>query len=678
MSDLVRSMLARIKSRLDLILSGILVLFTIMVVYGQDLMILVNEAARNEALTYVVLIPFLACSLIYRKRKLVKASLAMEALRSREERISLSEIAGFALCISAFLLYWYGSYTFYPLEYHIASLLIFILGTARVLLDTGTLKAVVFPIFLLIFLIPLPLSIIFAAGGALGNFNTQASYELLRMTGTPVALSSEFGPPTLEVSNPPASPIRFGVDIPCSGIYSLIAFAMFAVFIAYIARGSIIRKIALFFIGFLMLQTLNILRITLTVLIAYRIGEELAMNLFHTFSGWLLIFVGMLLLLTTSERILHLRIFGTARKAASCPKCDDESRGVGSFCPRCGSYLENRRVKLPKRFWVKIATVVLVSYLAMISIQAPVLVFAQRLTISNPGSGANADVLPQIADYHLTFLYRDQEFEEMSHQDASLLYAYVSPNISNPTVYVLIAVADSITNLHSWESCLFTLQTAQGYSQLITVTDSRDVQLLQGLSITARYFTFQHPADYSQVTLYWYQEGLFKTGSTIEPRYIRINLITLTANDTNCPILEKKLLNIGQSVAAYWEPTRAQSVVSLGIPTMQALLVAVVFISIVTQAGQYTKEWRRRTTNFKIFDRLASSEEKLLYKAINGLHEKTRRTTTQDIVSVIRETTGKELQTSGLIQMLVHLEKNRIINADIADVEGQPRLVWKP
>ena len=677
MPNLLQKTFTDLKSHLALILSIALVSLTILVVYGQDLMILVNEAAQSEALTHVVLVPFLICFLIYRKRKLVKASLAMEAIRSRKEVVSLSEITGIALCISAFLLYWYGSYTFYPLEYHIISLVIFIIGTTRMLLDTRTLKAIIFPILLLIFLIPLPFSIIFAAGGTLGNLNTQVSYELLRMTGVPVALSSEFGPPTIEVHNPPALPIQFGVDIPCSGIYSLIAFAMFATFIAYIAQGSIIKKIALFFIGFLMLQILNILRITLTVLIAYRIGEEIAMTIFHTFSGWFLIFVGMLLLLTTSEKLLHLQIFGITRDAASCPKCDDESKETRSFCSRCGKYMENQRARLPKRFWIKMTSLLLVSYLVTLSIQAPVFVFAQGLTISTPSSEASVDVFPQIADYQLTFLYRDQDFEKISRQDASLLYAYVSPNISNPIVYVLVAVADSVTNLHSWESCLFTLQAAQGYSQLVTVTDSRDIQLMRDPPLVARYFTFQHPANYTQVTLYWYQQALFKTGPTVEPKYTRISLITLTTNQTNCPILEEKLLNMGQCIATHWEPLKARSIVSLGIPTMQALLVAIVFLTILTQAGQYTREWKRKTTNLKIFDKLASPEEKLLYKTINELRQKTGETTTQDIASAIKETTGKVTKTSSLTQMLVHLEKNRIITADVADIQGQPKLVWK-
>jgi exosortase len=677
MSHLLQNAFGKLKSHFTLILSITFVLLAIMIIYSRDLLILANEALQNDALTHIFLVPFLMCFLIYRKRELVKASLAIRALRDKIETISLSEISGIALCISAFLLYWYGSYTFYPLEYHIASLVVFIIGMARMLLDTGTLKAIIFPILLLVFLVPLPFSVIFAAGGTLGNFNTQASYELLKAAGVPVSLSSEFGPPTIEVNNPAALPIRFGIDVPCSGIYSLIAFAMFATFVAYISRGSINKKFLLFVIGFLMLPMFNILRITLTVFIAYRIGEEVAMTIFHTFSGWFLIFIGMLLLLIISEKLLHLQIFGGTPKVAPCPECDDNQKNDMTFCYRCGKYLETHRARLPKRFWIKMTALLLISYFVMLSIQAPVFAFAQGLTISTPNPEAGVDVFPKIPNFQLSFLYRDQEFEKISSQDASLLYAYVSQNISDPVVYVLVAVADSITNLHSWESCLFTLQAAQGYSQLVTVTDSKDVQLMQDPPITARYFTFQHPSNYTQVTLYWYQQALFNTGLTIEPKYTRISLIILTTNQTDYPVLEGKLLDMGQSIAAYWEPLKTRSLFSLGVPTMQILLASVLFLAIFTQIGQHTREWRRKTTNLKIFDKLASPDEKLLYKTISELRQKTRETTTQNIASAINEATGKVTETSKLTQMLDHLEKNQIINAEITSVENQPRLVWK-
>lgn len=629
-------------------------------------------------MSHIILVPLLACFLIYRKKELAKASFALERLRAKTKTISLSEITGIAICLSAFLLYWYGSYTFYPLEYHIASLIIFLIGITLTLFNVKTLIALIFPILFLLFLIPPPSTVTFSAGAALGNFNSQASYALLKIVGLPVALSSEYGPPTIVVNTPSEGHLEFAVDLACSGIYSLVAFTMFATFLAYVVRGSIPKKIVLFPLGFTMLTILNILRISLIVFIAYQFGEAIAMAIFHLFSGWLLIFLGMLLLFLITERLLHLQIFVGKNKITSRPKCHDTLKSNETFCPHCGKFLKNHQARFPKKFWIKITALLLSSYLVTLTIQAPVFAFAEGLTITNLNPEASTEAFPQVTDYKLIFLYRDQNFEKVSRQDASLLYAYMSQNISNPTVYVLVGVASSITNLHSWEVCLVTWQTARGHQPLVNVLESRDIQIMQNPPITARYFVFQHPANYTQVTLYWYQKALFKTGLTIESKYTRISLIILTKNPNDYPKLEQKLLNMGQSIAAYWEPVKAQSLVSLGIPTMQILLGSTIIFAIIVQTTQYTREWRRKTTNLKIFEKLASPEEKLLFQTIKELSQETKETTTQNIGSAFAKAAGKPAKLNELIGMLNNLEKHGIINADILNILDQPRLVWKP
>jgi exosortase len=667
---------------LQFIAVSIMVL-TILIVYWQDFSILANEAFQNEATNHIILVPLLTAFLIYRKKEHIKATLTIERLKPKTNIVSLSEVTGIALCLSALLLYWYGSFTFYPLEYHIASLVIFLMGLILTLSNIKTLTVLMIPILFLLFLTPPPSIITYTAGAAIGNFNAQTSYALLRTLGVPIALSSEYGPPTLIVNNPSEGNLEFAVDPACSGIYSLIAFIMFASFVFCIAGGSIKKKIALFSIGFVILPILNIFRISLIVFIAYRLDVAIAMTIFHTFSGWLLISLGILLLLLIAEKLLHLQIFERKNKIPLCPKCTDISKNNTTFCSHCGKLHRNHLIKPDKRFWAKVTALLLVSYLIISSIQAPVFAFTQELILTNADPEANVHVFPPTSDYEPIFLYRDQNFEEVSRQDASLLYAYLPHNTSDSTIYVLVAVAGSITNLHSWEVCLVTSNQAQGRALSADVLESRDTLIMQNPPITARYFVFHYPseyytlANYTQVTLYWYQKALFKTGLTIEPRYIRISLIILTTNPDDSPKLEPKLINMGQLIAAHWEPLKAQQIALLGIPTMQALLISAILIAITLQATQYTQEWRRKTTNLKIFEKLASPKEKLLYRTIKNLTQETRETTTQNIISAFENNTGK-VRVNELIDMLANLQKHRLIDLDITDIGDQPRLVWKP
>jgi exosortase len=669
---------ANVRTNYLAISSILMIVITLLAVYWQDLSVLANEALQNEAVSHLILVPFLISYLLYRKKDTVRASLSLEKFQGRLSPVSLNEIIGSAICLSAFLLYWYGSFTFYPLEYHIASLIIFVSGMTLILFNAKTFTALIFPILFLIFLIPPPSNITYSAGALLGNFNAQASYTILKTLGIPVALSSSYGPPTIIINNPSGRPLEFAIDLACSGIYSLLAFTMFAAFLAYIAHGSIIKKIALFPLGFLTLQILNILRISLTGLVAYQFGEETAMTIFHVFSGWLLIFLGTLLLLLIAEKLIHLQIFGAQNKPDSCSECNNSSKNREAFCTTCGKFLKKSHTKISKRFWIKIFALLLASSIITLSIQAPTFAFAQGLTITSPNPETSVEAFPQVPNHQLKFLYRDQNFEKISRQDASLLYAYLSQNTSNPTVYVLVGVASSITNLHSWEVCLVALQTAQGLPPLATVLDSRDIQIMQNPPIIARYFMFQHPDNYTQVTLYWYQKALFKTGITIEPKYTRISLIILTTNPNESPKLEQKLVNMGQSIAAYWEPLKTRSLVSLGVPTMQVLLGSTILFAIFLQTTQYAREQRRKTTNLKIFEKLASPKEKLLYQTIKELSQKTKETTTQNIASAFEKATGKVAKLNELIDMLNSLEKNGIINADIINILDEPRLVWKP
>jgi exosortase/archaeosortase family protein len=67
--------------------------------------------------------------------------------------------------------------------------------------------------------------------------------------------------------------MNFSVDVACSGVYSLIGFAIFAVFIAYITRGKLWTKVGILLLGVPLIIALNIIRITTILGIGYNFGD---------------------------------------------------------------------------------------------------------------------------------------------------------------------------------------------------------------------------------------------------------------------------------------------------------------------------------------------------------------------------------------------------------------------
>ncbi len=680
MADVFDKVFRGLKAEYSTILAAAAIGFAILIVYWQDLSIIANEALTSESFSHVLLVPFLVVFLLHQKKEMVKASVALEKLQRKARVVTLDEIIGLALCLSAFLLYWYGSYTFYPVEYHLASLPLLVAGLSLILFNRNTLLTVMFPILFLLFLVPPPSTITYTAGALMADLNTHASYTLLRTAGLPVTLSSAYGAPTIAVTSTSGQIIPFAVDLACSGIYSLTAFAMFATFLAFIIRGSILKRIALFVLGFCILIVLNIVRITTIVFIGYQFGEEIAMTLFHTFTGWILIFFGVLLLLLVAEKLLHLRLFSTSAKVPQCPEC--KMTNPHDFCQSCGRFLGKSKPKISRSLMAKIVAVLLGCYLVTLSINAPVFALAQGPGLASQDWQESTEVFPEFSAYSFQFLDRDTHYETISGQDASLTYAYYPLDASNFTVFVLLGVADSLTNLHSWEICLVTWQTAQGSLPRVQVLDSKDVQILQNPPIIARYLVFHNPQpNYTQATLYWYERALFRIGPSIQQKYVRISLIALakdpTSYRTRASEIEERLSDFAQSITEYWEPLKQQSLISIGVPLQQSLLTGSVAFAAILGVVQYTDEKRRKNSNLKIFGSFATPDEKLVLETLRNLDRDKREITFESVRSALKKASHRTMESARVREVLDSLEEYKILKKHILNVQNNPKLIWK-
>lgn len=661
------------------IVSAALITILILIVYGQDLQILTNEALQNEALSHILILPLFAGILFYIKKDTVKATLDLAKYNTTKTKY-LDQLVGMALILIAFLTYWYGSYTFYPLEYHILSLPIFILGTTLILFNLKTTLTLLPPTLFLLFLIPIPTQYIYTLGATMANINTQASYTLLKTFNLPVQLTTTYGPPTLMLTNSLTGPSTFTVDLPCSGIYSLIAFAMFAAFLLLIATATPLKKLALLATGFIIFEILNITRITTIIIAAYQYGEATAMNLVHSTIGLLFIFVGMLLTLFIADKLLKIQIISTTTTHQPCPECETSLKKLQIFCTNCGAHLTKVNKNISRETYGKLLLLILGAFFITLAINAPTFTVAQGPNgiAYTATTQENTNTFPNITGYNpITFLYRDYTYEKITGQDASLWYAYFSINDTQPTIYVDVGVSNSLNSLHNWEVCLYSYPTAQGQLPLVQVLDQRDVQILPQTPLIARYFTFVSPYNYTQVTLYWFEKATFNTGMTNEQRYVRISLLILTQNQTIHRQLEDQLLPISTEIANYWQPLTNNSLISLGIPTMQTLLIGSIVLITFTKTTQTLSEYNKKTTNQKLFNNHATQEEKTLLQTIQTLAQQNKTIKTQDLQQTLNQTTDKQIDPETLQTMLRNLEQYGFIKKDLTTINNKPTLVWK-
>ncbi len=667
------------RSNLALGLKIAFIVAAALIIFYQDLAIVANDALQSEFMSHILAIPFLFGYLIYRKRKMIRASIPFEPSPAHRKAFPYKEIIGTLLFLVAFLTYSYGSYTFTPLEYHMFALPIFVTACTLILFNTQTLRQLAFPILFLFFLMPPPTQIVYALGSTLSIISTQASCTILNLFGFAAKISTAYGNPTITITQPNGTPLSFTVDIACSGIYSLIGFLIFATFIAYIARTKTWKKPAIFLIGLPLIYLLNTLRITIIVLLGYYYGMELAMNVFHLLGGWTLIFLGTLLLLIITEKTLKIQLF-TKKETVSCPECNPLTERKQNFCQACGRLLKYAEVKLSKLDLAKI-TALTISVILIISIQAPVFALtkgpADILTQLATGQQPTTEILPQISDYMLEFIYRDREFEHEAKQDAALTYAYIPTNSSQNIVWVALEIASAKSSLHSWEACLITVPLKYGWQTDVTQLDLRDVQLLENPPLIARYFAFRYKNNnITQVILYWYETSTFTTNTTSQQKHVKISLIIYPDETESIQEAEDKLLTFGIAIANYWEPMKTWTHIALLISQNGNILTAFPTAALIFTVSFYIIDKRKeKKTNTTAYKKLAEQDQKII-DAVKKTQQQTIPTL-NNIASTYQKLNKQTINTETLLNKLKQAKTINLVKQEIASQRDEPTIVWK-
>lgn len=648
-----------------------------LILFYQDLAIVANDALQTEFMSHIIAVPFLFSYLIYRKRKMVRASIPLEPSQSQRKVFPYKEIVGILLFLMAFLIYSYGSYTFTPLEFHMFALPIFVTACILILFNVQTLKQLAFPVVFLFLLMPPPTEIVYALGGTLSAMSTEASCAILNLLGFAAEISTAYGNPAIIITQPDGTSPSFSVDIACSGIYSIIGFFIFATIIAYIAKTKTWKKPAIFLIGLPLIYLFNILRITIIVLLGYYCGMELAMNIFHLLGGWTLIFLGTLLLLIIVEKVFKIQLF-TRKETISCLECKSLTEYKRDFCRSCGRLLKYAEVELRKLDLAKIS-VLIVSVILIISIQAPIFALtegpADILTQLEGGQQPTTEILPQINNYTLSFIYRDEQFEQYAKQDASLTYAYSPTSSSRKIIWVTIEIASARASLHSWEWCLAIEPLRRGRQPSVTQLDLREVQLIPNPPLIARYFAFKDKNNnVTQVVLYWHETATFTANTTTHQKHVKISLIAIPHGTESIQQTEDELLVFGNAVANHWQPTKKWTEIALLISRNGSYLLLIpAILLIIIILFQTFKQIKTKQKNLKAYQKL-SEENKAI---IEATYQTKTMPTVLNIAATHQEIHHKPVTTEKLFGKLQQAQEAGLVEKEIINAQDEPVLGWK-
>lgn len=228
----------------------------------------------------------------YAHGPIILAMVLWLAWRARDALIgdtaTLHPTIGGSLLLIGLLSYVLGRSQYIPLL-EVGSQVPVLAGSLLLVRGLAALHRLWFPIFFLVFLVPLPGIIIDPLTGELKHLVSAIAETLLYTAGYPIARSGivlSIGPYQLLVADA------------CSGLHSLFSTAALGLLYIYLTdNGSMLRNGALVASLLPIAFVANVIRVLALVLVTFHFGEQAGQGFIHGFSGILLFVVGLLALM---------------------------------------------------------------------------------------------------------------------------------------------------------------------------------------------------------------------------------------------------------------------------------------------------------------------------------------------------------------------------------------------
>lgn len=181
-----------------------------------------------------------------------------------------------------------------------------LVGLVLTLGGTVMLKKLAFPLFLLLFMVPIPAVIYSAATFKLQILASKLADDALTLLSIPVLREGN----VLELPNQ-----RLSVVEACSGIRSLLSLTFLSLVYGYFFEKKTWIRVALFFSTIPIAIIANGSRVTITGIMT-QIKAELAEGFFHEAQGWVIFMVALVILIVFHQMLIRGSNFVEARRHA--------------------------------------------------------------------------------------------------------------------------------------------------------------------------------------------------------------------------------------------------------------------------------------------------------------------------------------------------------------------------
>ena len=239
--------------------------------FSLPLWTLAEYAAAHSLHSHIFLVPLVSAYLIYSHRKQIKVSAESSPMASCGVIL-----LGIAAGVYAYTGEGGGWSAGDVIALSTLSYLLLAVGTALWFLGWETLRQILFPVFFLIFLIPLPQFAVEQLERLLMLASAEASYGLFRLTGTPAYKSGQ----VIELPG-----IVLEVARECSGIRSTWVLFITSLLASYLFLKSSLRRALLVALVIPLGVFRNALRIVVIGELCVRMGPEMIDSWIHRRGG---------------------------------------------------------------------------------------------------------------------------------------------------------------------------------------------------------------------------------------------------------------------------------------------------------------------------------------------------------------------------------------------------------